>query len=671
MTADQRAKMRERRPRRERSPRPGAMNVSSDDPSAYREKRKNNRRMAYGDRSMRSKEEHSTPQERADRRIKARAREGRSSRPGAVPGRHNDASAARERKKKSHRQRRREESESTNGVSSHSSPPNGTTGASDQPSLGILEQEVKEETIEAQVVESEDLETMKSLRTIEQNINRQMNDLYKQQMEMQMQAETKQERAKKSRNSKSRKLCVLALVAIIAVGGGVAAYLATKKNEADPTNNPTPNPSSSPTITNIYDPPNASGCTAISYGFRDWQSGLFSKSFELQLEITLQSGSSIANVLDSLKSSIQQKLIPELAGCPASRRSLAGFRGDHRMLEVPNYVIYNGLVLSVRSNDEESCADATDDSCHRVDLSMDLWVKENVKNYLLVAILGEAFEPSVIERLGMQTLIKTTVTIDVQYTTPTESPSKSPTFSPTTKNPTAMPVAGTEAPTRKPTPAPTTGAPTRAPVPGVTNSPTRRPTPMPTRFPTPIPTRFPTPLPTPMPTPSPTPAPTTQTWGNYVADKYGSEGYSISDEEFRSYIQESSNKIIYRWCPNCTPSHKNIFYKRLTPLPPPDAFPQPIETAAESFLDLFLNNWSDRPNNNFQEDFKLYSTYEDALNGVNEWQFCNFNGGVGVGFPRECNFANHPMAFQWNSFDGWVNDGEVYDRQHFTLNVVA
>ena len=100
MTADQRAKMRERRPRRERSPRPGAMSVSSDDPSAYREKRKNNRRMASGDRSMRSKEEHSTPQERADRRIKARAREGRRTRPGAVPGRHNDASAARETKRK-------------------------------------------------------------------------------------------------------------------------------------------------------------------------------------------------------------------------------------------------------------------------------------------------------------------------------------------------------------------------------------------------------------------------------------------------------------------------------------------------------------------------------------------------------------------------------------------
>jgi len=36
--------------------------------------------------------------------------------------------------------------------------------------------------------------------------------------------------------------------------------------------------------------------------------------------------------------------------------------------------------------------------------------------------------------------------------------------------------------------------------------------------------------------------------------------------------------------------------------------------------DLFLANWFDK-NNNLGVDFKLYSTFEDAQNDTNEWQF--------------------------------------------------
>jgi hypothetical protein len=127
----------------------------------------------------------------------------------------------------------------------------------------------------------------------------------------------------------------------------------------------------------------------------------------------------------------------------------------------------------------------------------------------------------------------------------------------------------------------------------------------------------------------------------------------IADEEFRALIKgECTNAdgtardcIIRRFCDSCTyESHRDIYYKRLTPIPDAgDADGQVY------FLDLFLNNWFSSPANELHTDFELYSTYEDALAGTNAWKFCNYND-PGIGFPRDCSDTTKAKWYQWNSY---------------------
>jgi len=66
-------------------------------------------------------------------------------------------------------------------------------------------------------------------------------------------------------------------------------------------------------------------------------------------------------------------------------------------------------------------------------------------------------------------------------------------------------------------------------------------------------------------------------------------------------------------CPSCYSSHKDIYYRRLTPMP-------------EDFdlLDTLMNNWMDL-DNQFNVDFALYSSYFDAYYNKERWTYCNFN----------------------------------------------
>jgi len=103
-------------------------------------------------------------------------------------------------------------------------------------------------------------------------------------------------------------------------------------------------------------------------------------------------------------------------------------------------------------------------------------------------------------------------------------------------------------------------------------------------------------------------------------------------------FNESPNKIMRRVCTECYNSHKDIFYKRLTPLP-------------ENFdiLNLMMNDWTNT-NNVLNTDFELYSTYIDALSGdtSKRWTFCNFND-LGIGFPRDCGPTGR-VNWNWNSY---------------------
>ena len=93
---------------------------------------------------------------------------------------------------------------------------------------------------------------------------------------------------------------------------------------------------------------------------------------------------------------------------------------------------------------------------------------------------------------------------------------------------------------------------------------------------------------------------------------------------------------VRRLCPNCLPSHQDIYYRRLTPLP--EGF---------NLLDTLMNNWFSQ-SNLLNEDFSLHSTYEDAVLGVNGWEICNYDD-PGVGFPRDCG-PKDAIGHQWNSY---------------------
>jgi len=118
----------------------------------------------------------------------------------------------------------------------------------------------------------------------------------------------------------------------------------------------------------------------------------------------------------------------------------------------------------------------------------------------------------------------------------------------------------------------------------------------------------------------------------------------ISDSDLRELLAESPNSIIWRKCLWCSDSHKEIYYKRITELPPAEEL---------DFLDLLMNNWYDAPGNKLGVDFKLFSAYNDALEGTGNWTFCNYNDEA-VGFPRDCGPTGQ-VSYNWNSYvkDNW------------------
>ena len=95
-------------------------------------------------------------------------------------------------------------------------------------------------------------------------------------------------------------------------------------------------------------------------------------------------------------------------------------------------------------------------------------------------------------------------------------------------------------------------------------------------------------------------------------------------------------------------SHRSIYYKRKTPLPSEQEL---------YLLDMFMNNWSSESNvmiddENPDGDFMLFSSYEDALNEDNAWEYCNYDADR-IGFPRECG----PYGRKWNQWNSYVKHG--------------
>lgn len=84
--------------------------------------------------------------------------------------------------------------------------------------------------------------------------------------------------------------------------------------------------------------------------------------------------------------------------------------------------------------------------------------------------------------------------------------------------------------------------------------------------------------------------------------------------------------IIWRQCPKCVGQHKNVFYKRITPW----------DHAEGDIQSLFTENWTTQyQKNKFNTDFKLYSSYSDALLDNKAWTSCD-DSSTNIAFPGTC-----------------------------------
>jgi hypothetical protein len=138
-------------------------------------------------------------------------------------------------------------------------------------------------------------------------------------------------------------------------------------------------------------------------------------------------------------------------------------------------------------------------------------------------------------------------------------------------------------------------------------------------------------------------------WTYFMGKGYPNETPVISNEELMTMLP-GIPFTVRRLCPNCLPSHQDIYYRRLTPLP--EGF---------NLLDTLMNNWFSQ-SNLLNEDFSLHSTYEDAVLGVNGWEICNYDD-PGVGFPRDCG-PKELIGAQWNSYY-YYRDNPVTDVHAF------
>mmetsp|Transcript_9868 Transcript_9868/g.13957 ORF Transcript_9868/g.13957 Transcript_9868/m.13957 type:complete len:501 (+) Transcript_9868:187-1689(+) len=122
------------------------------------------------------------------------------------------------------------------------------------------------------------------------------------------------------------------------------------------------------------------------------------------------------------------------------------------------------------------------------------------------------------------------------------------------------------------------------------------------------------------------------------------------DREFREKLGKPPF-LVRRYCESCVESHRDIYYKRITELP-----------AELNFFDLLMNNWFNTPGNAHHTDFELYSSVDDAVKGVGEWNYCNFNDAK-VGFPRDCGPYRKTNG-QWNSYVRRVSTGRFNAQHH-------
>lgn len=115
----------------------------------------------------------------------------------------------------------------------------------------------------------------------------------------------------------------------------------------------------------------------------------------------------------------------------------------------------------------------------------------------------------------------------------------------------------------------------------------------------------------------------------------------VGAETFDRVFCRSPHHIVRWHCPDCYPSHREVFYKRLT-----------ANASSAEFrpYHYFRNNWSSL-DNELHKDFDLFSSYNDALAGQDKsrWDYCSLDN-PSCGFPGCRSGRKTPVDGQFGTF---------------------
>jgi len=265
-------------------------------------------------------------------------------------------------------------------------------------------------------------------------------------------SDTKDAQQKPRSMCRGRILCLLALL-LIAIAGGVAAYIilvdplnvgsapmtppVSDQISKTPSESPTVSTSKAPSETLLFGPPSKEDCEAIRNGQRvDGQYELGVLYFDIAIEIILDEERNFAGAMATLIMEVQQELLPSLAGCTdSSRRSLEHTREDSqtllqksRRLEDDQYSIANAFVSGDYDN-EAACRDDVVEDCRIGKLTLEIFVKRDGQESAVEGIINDVFgmnEPS--QSLGNKLELVEDSVLDIRILTldPSNGPNSAP-----------------------------------------------------------------------------------------------------------------------------------------------------------------------------------------------------------------------------------------------------
>jgi hypothetical protein len=106
----------------------------------------------------------------------------------------------------------------------------------------------------------------------------------------------------------------------------------------------------------------------------------------------------------------------------------------------------------------------------------------------------------------------------------------------------------------------------------------------------------------------------------------------------------SQTGIVKRTCAYCTPSHQEIYYKRLT------------SVSGFSFYNNLVQVWASEfyGSNLLGVDFQLFGSLNDLITNQNAWAICNYDDfGLHIGAFRDCGPTEY-VIFQWSTATPWL-----------------